>query len=211
LPGSWWLLGIDGEGRGSGVEVVEWSVEWGKWCCDAPWCLFVVGLSGGGSGIGVRVEEWQENGEKWGRNGWREKWLVVPVLNRGRDDGTVTGLVMVLVRYNFQSLAEKVRILQVSQENSQKSDKNGHENGKSTQEPGIIKLSQPKSTWSTLVNPQDDKIRKIPKTTLIVKTIFTKNPKWITPGGVSAVAVAVVARGGGGTVVKRASEGEWCG
>nr|GEY68638.1 hypothetical protein [Tanacetum cinerariifolium] len=28
--GSWWLLGIDGEGRGSGVEVVEWSVEWGK-------------------------------------------------------------------------------------------------------------------------------------------------------------------------------------
>nr|GFA57835.1 hypothetical protein [Tanacetum cinerariifolium] len=31
---SWWLLGIDGEGRGSGVEVVEWSVGWGKWCCD---------------------------------------------------------------------------------------------------------------------------------------------------------------------------------
>nr|GEW75476.1 putative ribonuclease H-like domain-containing protein [Tanacetum cinerariifolium] len=30
--GSWWLLGIDGDGRGSGVEVVEWSVEWGKWC-----------------------------------------------------------------------------------------------------------------------------------------------------------------------------------
>nr|GFB18702.1 hypothetical protein [Tanacetum cinerariifolium] len=27
LPGSWWLLGIDGEGRESGVEVVEWSVE----------------------------------------------------------------------------------------------------------------------------------------------------------------------------------------
>nr|GFC45858.1 hypothetical protein [Tanacetum cinerariifolium] len=21
---AWWLLGIDGEGRGSGVEVVEW-------------------------------------------------------------------------------------------------------------------------------------------------------------------------------------------
>nr|GFA11913.1 hypothetical protein [Tanacetum cinerariifolium] len=34
LPGSCWLLGIDGEGRGSGVEVVEWSVEWRKWCCD---------------------------------------------------------------------------------------------------------------------------------------------------------------------------------
>nr|GFD53627.1 hypothetical protein [Tanacetum cinerariifolium] len=25
-----WLLGIDGEGRGSGMDVVEWSVEWGK-------------------------------------------------------------------------------------------------------------------------------------------------------------------------------------
>nr|GEV22396.1 RNA-directed DNA polymerase, eukaryota [Tanacetum cinerariifolium] len=32
--GAWWLLGIDGEGRGSGVEVVEWSVEWGReGCC----------------------------------------------------------------------------------------------------------------------------------------------------------------------------------
>nr|GEY77537.1 putative reverse transcriptase domain-containing protein [Tanacetum cinerariifolium] len=62
-------------------------------------CLFVVGLSGGGSGIGVRVEEWQENGEKWGRNGWREKWLVVNsacYLNR-REDDTVwfLGLYMV--------------------------------------------------------------------------------------------------------------------
>nr|GFB99556.1 hypothetical protein [Tanacetum cinerariifolium]GFC02199.1 hypothetical protein [Tanacetum cinerariifolium] len=27
---AWWLLGIDGEGRGSGVEVVEWSGEWGR-------------------------------------------------------------------------------------------------------------------------------------------------------------------------------------
>nr|GFB40263.1 hypothetical protein [Tanacetum cinerariifolium] len=25
LPGPCWLLGIDGEGRGSGVEVVEWA------------------------------------------------------------------------------------------------------------------------------------------------------------------------------------------
>nr|GFA31347.1 hypothetical protein [Tanacetum cinerariifolium] len=24
---AWWLLGIDGEGRGSGVEVVKWSRE----------------------------------------------------------------------------------------------------------------------------------------------------------------------------------------
>nr|GFA08443.1 reverse transcriptase domain-containing protein [Tanacetum cinerariifolium] len=43
------------------------------------------------SGIGVRVEEWQENGEKWGRNGWREKWLVVKsacYLN-GREDDTI--------------------------------------------------------------------------------------------------------------------------
>nr|GEW60253.1 reverse transcriptase domain-containing protein [Tanacetum cinerariifolium] len=39
-----------------------------------------------------------------------------------------------------------VRILQKSQEKSQKPDKNGHENGKSTQEPGIIKI------WSTKVN-----------------------------------------------------------
>nr|GEU95600.1 hypothetical protein [Tanacetum cinerariifolium] len=26
----WKLLGIDGEGRGSGVEVVEWSRKWGR-------------------------------------------------------------------------------------------------------------------------------------------------------------------------------------
>nr|GFD05986.1 hypothetical protein [Tanacetum cinerariifolium] len=25
-----WLLGIDGEGRRSGVEVVEWSRKWGR-------------------------------------------------------------------------------------------------------------------------------------------------------------------------------------
>nr|GEZ18256.1 hypothetical protein [Tanacetum cinerariifolium] len=30
LPGSCLLLGIDGEGRGSGVEVVEWSRKWGR-------------------------------------------------------------------------------------------------------------------------------------------------------------------------------------
>nr|GFB24070.1 hypothetical protein [Tanacetum cinerariifolium] len=27
---AWWLLGIDGEGRGSGVDVVEWSRKWGR-------------------------------------------------------------------------------------------------------------------------------------------------------------------------------------
>nr|GFA86356.1 hypothetical protein [Tanacetum cinerariifolium] len=28
-----WLLGIDGEGRGSGVEVVEWAGKWEeRWC-----------------------------------------------------------------------------------------------------------------------------------------------------------------------------------
>nr|GEV79062.1 hypothetical protein [Tanacetum cinerariifolium] len=37
----------------------------------------------------------------------------------------------------------QVRILQKSQEKIEKPDKNGHENGKSTQEPGIIKKSQP--------------------------------------------------------------------
>nr|GEY84007.1 hypothetical protein [Tanacetum cinerariifolium] len=36
---AWWLLGIDGEGRGSGVEVVEWREN-------------------GESGV---VESWQEN------------------------------------------------------------------------------------------------------------------------------------------------------
>nr|GFA22576.1 hypothetical protein [Tanacetum cinerariifolium] len=30
LPGAWKLLGIDGEGRGSGVEVMEWSRKWGR-------------------------------------------------------------------------------------------------------------------------------------------------------------------------------------
>nr|GEV15947.1 hypothetical protein [Tanacetum cinerariifolium] len=43
-----------------------------------------------------------------------------------------------------------VRILQKSQEKSQKPDKNGHENGKLTQDPGIIKKSQPKSTLVNL-------------------------------------------------------------
>nr|GFA74407.1 hypothetical protein [Tanacetum cinerariifolium] len=32
---AWWLLGIDGEGRGSGVEVVEWSRKWGRGGNDA--------------------------------------------------------------------------------------------------------------------------------------------------------------------------------
>nr|GEU32292.1 reverse transcriptase domain-containing protein [Tanacetum cinerariifolium] len=44
------------------------------------------------------------------------------------------------------AIRKLVQILQKSQEKSQKLDKNGHENGKSTQEPGIIKQSQPKST-----------------------------------------------------------------
>nr|GEX56187.1 alpha/beta hydrolases superfamily protein [Tanacetum cinerariifolium] len=42
--------------------------------------------------------------------------------------------------------SNEVRILQQSQEKSQKPDKNKHENGKSAQEPGIIKKIQPKST-----------------------------------------------------------------
>nr|GEU54530.1 hypothetical protein [Tanacetum cinerariifolium] len=32
--GAWWLLGSSGKGVGSGVEVVEWREEWGRWCCE---------------------------------------------------------------------------------------------------------------------------------------------------------------------------------
>nr|GFC28880.1 hypothetical protein [Tanacetum cinerariifolium] len=40
---AWWLLGIDGEGRGSGVEVVEWrengeSGVVGSWREIRFWC-----------------------------------------------------------------------------------------------------------------------------------------------------------------------------
>nr|GEW84435.1 hypothetical protein [Tanacetum cinerariifolium] len=44
---AWWLLGIDGEGRGSGVEVVEWSRKWGR-CGNG---------AGGKNGQGATVEQ----------------------------------------------------------------------------------------------------------------------------------------------------------
>nr|GFA22359.1 ribonuclease H-like domain-containing protein [Tanacetum cinerariifolium] len=83
------------------------------------------------------------------------------------------GLASVEEQLVFYKKSE-VRILQKSLEKSQNPDKNGHENGKSTQEPGIIKKSQPKST---LVNSQNDKNPQNTKTALNVKSIFTKNPK----------------------------------
>nr|GEZ39855.1 hypothetical protein [Tanacetum cinerariifolium] len=54
LPRSWWLLGIDGEGRGSGVEVVEWSRKWGR---------------GGNSACGKNGQVLQYVLFKWGRYG----------------------------------------------------------------------------------------------------------------------------------------------
>nr|GEY27969.1 hypothetical protein [Tanacetum cinerariifolium] len=48
---------------------------------------------------------------------------------------------------------------------TRKPDKNGHENGKSTQEPGIIKKSQ---HWSFLVNSQNDKTFQNPQISLNV-------------------------------------------
>nr|GEU37997.1 reverse transcriptase domain-containing protein [Tanacetum cinerariifolium] len=61
---------------------------------------------------------------------------------------------------------------------TRKDPKTEHENGKSTQEPGIIKKSQ---HWSTLVNSQNDKILKIPKSALNVKPFSLISPKTITP------------------------------
>nr|GEZ24333.1 hypothetical protein [Tanacetum cinerariifolium] len=34
LQGWSFLLGSDGVSSGSGVEVVEWREEWGRWCCE---------------------------------------------------------------------------------------------------------------------------------------------------------------------------------
>nr|GEY98139.1 reverse transcriptase domain-containing protein [Tanacetum cinerariifolium] len=50
---------------------------------------------------------------------------------------------------------------------TRKPDKNGHEKGKSTKEPGIIKKSQP---WSTLVNSNHDKNPQNSQISLNVKT-----------------------------------------
>nr|GFC61839.1 hypothetical protein [Tanacetum cinerariifolium] len=52
LPDACLLLGIDGEGRGSGVEVVEWSRKWGRGENDAG------GKNGQGVNSGCYLKMW---------------------------------------------------------------------------------------------------------------------------------------------------------
>nr|GEW52527.1 putative reverse transcriptase domain-containing protein [Tanacetum cinerariifolium] len=75
-------------------------------------------------------------------------------------------------------LEHKVRMLQESQEKSQKPDKNRHENGKSTQEPRIYHQKSSKVNLGQLMWRQNLKFTKI---TLMVKSFSPKVPKPITP------------------------------
>nr|GEV41729.1 hypothetical protein [Tanacetum cinerariifolium] len=64
---------------------------------------------------------------------------------------------------------------------SQKPDKNGHENGKSTQEPGVYHQKSSKVNLDQLLGRQNLKFTKI---TLNVKSFHQKSPKPVTPSEV---------------------------